>query len=553
MTDQLIITNPKIVEFYKKNPSLDFQSINLHLVDMLENIISDSENKLSSSSVTRLFSMLDTYNNKLDTSLKTLEQSNNTLLKQIDINKSDFKENIQHIRELIINQKNDIENSISSKLSSIKQQYIDDIKVLLQLIEHNTVSSISSKLESYNSTFIDKLYISINNLLPQISEPINKQLQNNIELFKNTLLLETVKLQDIIKNGNNTELLNSFVQNINNRYTEMVKNINDPIINYITSTEDRLQNNINTVRDRVDNNNNLSEQVNKNLIEHLNKFKSSTTKGQLSENRLFNDLTRLYTDAEITNTTSINHSGDILFLRNNKPSIRFENKDYTYNVPEIEIEKFKRDLNECNDSHGIFISQSSGIANRQDWSIEKVNNYVILFIHNANYDLDKLILAVKIIDLLDSYTSKNTEIIDNNNHYKLTEIDIIKLNEELVSTMNTKNKLLTKLEDYYKDSKKLITDDFKLSFLETIIKNSVYQQPTEIVCDYCTYKTTNKHSLAMHIHHRHKKQINITTDESKTEDNDEQNSPTSPNTDGTSDTTSLSITTKTRGRKKKTE
>jgi hypothetical protein len=552
MTDKLVITNSKVIEFYKNNPSLDFEYVNLHIINMLENIISDTQNKLSSSSITQLFNLFNTHSSKLDNYIKFAENSNQSLLKQLDTNKTDIKESIQHVKELILNQKNDIENIIISKLSTVKQQYIDEIKLLLQLMENNSILSINSKLEHFNTSFIDKVQVSINNLLPQMNEPINKHINNSIDLFKNFLNLESNKLQDLIKNNNNSELINNYINNINSRYSDMVKNINEPIIHYITSTEDRLQNNINSIKQRVDNNNNISEQVNKNLNEHLNKFKSSTTKGQLSENRLFNDLTRLYTDAEITNTSSINYSGDILFTRSNKPSIRFENKDYTYNVPESEIEKFKRDLSQCNDAHGIFISQSSGIANRQDWSIEKINNFVILFIHNANYDLDKLILAVKIIDLLDNSIYKNTDLtdIDKNNSVSLSQIDIIKLNEELTSIMTTKNKLLSKLEDYYKDSKKLITDDLKLPFLETILKNSEYQQPSEIVCDYCSYKTNNKHSLAMHIHHRHKKQQSDNTD-NNTVDTD--NIETSTISDNSSDTTSLTITKKPKGRKKKTE
>jgi len=693
MTEQLSTFNKRIIEFYKKHTCFDFDTINISIINMLETIIADSQNKLSSSTVTELFSMLTDYNKKLDSSLKlyeqsnstilkTVEQSNSAILKQFDINKTDVKDTLIHIRELIMNQKNDIENMIVSKLSILKQNYIDEIKILFQLNEQNTVSSISSIIDNTNNSFIDRIHISINDILPKMNDNISKQLNQSIETFKTSISFDNLKLQELIKSNNNTELLNNLINTCNNRFTDMVKNINDPIINFITCSEekiktniesiksnintelilstvdnnsnkiqssinsidktdlilssletytsklqssintidktdslksfistemlsifnniknnsnndninsfistfdsrlnefiknlqtpvmnsintleDRLRTNITTIKQSVDTNNSITEQVNKNLNEHLNKYKSSTTKGQLSENRLFNDLNRLYTDAEITNISNINRSGDILFSRNNKPKIRFENKDYTYNVPETEVEKFKRDLSECNDSHGIFISQSSGIANRPDWTIETINNNVILFIHNANYDLDKLTLSVKIIDLIDSTIISNSKIDKTesvNSVLPITEDDIRKINIELKTIMDSKTKLLDHLNTSYIKSKELI-DDIKIPHLETLLLTHNITNPTKYICDYCNYEGKTARALSMHLYHSHKKNtetttINIvSTDESKTEDNEEQNSPTSSNTDTISDTTSITITKKTRGRKKKNE
>jgi len=135
---------------------------------MLENTVSDT-NKLSGSAITQIFNMLNEHNTKLDFTIKNMENTNSSMLQQFITSKDDIKENLKHIRELIMSQKNDIENIIVSKLSNVKQQYIDDVKTLLLLSEQNINKTINNKLENINSLIIDKLYSTIYEVLPKLS------------------------------------------------------------------------------------------------------------------------------------------------------------------------------------------------------------------------------------------------------------------------------------------------------------------------------------------------------------------------------------------------
>ena len=569
MSDKLIITNKKIIDFYKSHTCFDFENVNLHLVHMLENTVSDT-NKLSGSAITQIFNMLNEHNTKLDFTIKNMENTNSSMLQQFITSKDDIKENLKHIRELIMSQKNDIENIIVSKLSNVKQQYIDDVKTLLLLSEQNINKTINNKLENINSLIIDKLYSTIYEVLPKFSDPLSNQINHCIDTFKSSLTIETLKLHDQIKTSNTTELLNSFILQFNSRYNELIKTINEPIINYITGSEERIKNNeidntnllksfisneivtvletlknnnssdvinnyiqtfdtrydsmlksiqnpliqsITTTEDRltknlsdiktiVETSNNTNEQVNKNLTEHLNKYKSSTIKGQISENKLYNDLCRLYTEAEITNTSSTDKSGDILFIRKNKANIRFENKEYTYNVPESEVDKFKRDLSVCKDAHGIFLSQTSGIANRCDWTLEKCDNHFILFLHNVNSDMDKIKMAIKVIDLLHETISPscNTDV-KNDAIISLDENDISKISNELFNILTIKTKLLNQVSE----TKKTI-EELDVPYLrELIIKHSGSEslKNTMIKCDYCEFSATTRRAVTAHINHQH--------------------------------------------------
>jgi hypothetical protein len=178
---------------------------------MLENTVSDT-NKLSGSAITQIFNMLNEHNTKLDFTIKNMENTNSSMLQQFITSKDDIKENLKHIRELIMSQKNDIENIIVSKLSNVKQQYIDDVKTLLLLSEQNINKTINNKLENINSLIIDKLYSTIYEVLPKFSDPLSNQINHCIDTFKSSLTIETLKLHDQIKTSNTTELLNSFLK-----------------------------------------------------------------------------------------------------------------------------------------------------------------------------------------------------------------------------------------------------------------------------------------------------------------------------------------------------
>jgi hypothetical protein len=145
----------------------------------------------------------------------------------------------------------------------------------------------------------------------------------------------------------------------------------------------------------MDNQNNLNDNV-ENLIK---KMENSSAKGAISENLLYNVLLNYFSNAEIIFTNKENHHGDILLKRKNKYDILFENKDYNYNVPKKEIDKFIEDIN-LNNCCGIMLSQKSGIALKDNFEIEIYKGNIIIYIHHVNYSIDIIKTAINIIDHL---------------------------------------------------------------------------------------------------------------------------------------------------------
>lgn len=83
--------------------------------------------------------------------------------------------------------------------------------------------------------------------------------------------------------------------------------------------------------------------------------------------------------------------------RKDKPAILFENKNYDRNVGQEEVRKFLRDI-EIQNCSGIMLAQHYGITNKSNYEIELHDNNVLVYLHNVEYNADKIKAAVDIID-----------------------------------------------------------------------------------------------------------------------------------------------------------
>jgi len=231
--------------------------------------------------------------------------------------------------------------------------------------------------------------------------------------------------------------------------------------------------------------------------EFMNKYQNSSLKGQFGENKLSSVLNETFTTGEIINTSGTKCSCDYLLKRENTSDIYFENKDYSANVGPKEVKKFIRDIEEQN-SHGIFLSQSSGITSKSDYHIDIHKNNVLVYLHNVNFSGEKIKTAVDIIDHLSSRIDNiNTEngTIEN----IISQEDLESINKEYNDFISNKSNLIQLTRDYQKK----INEHINLLDLPNIEKylNSKFAkiQSSDFVCDICNkWKGTNLKSLSAH-------------------------------------------------------
>jgi len=145
---------------------------------------------------------------------------------------------------------------------------------------------------------------------------------------------------------------------------------------------------------------------------------NSSIKGKLSENAMLQNLSMLFPKNNIEDTHKVSGRGDFIMTDEKDYKILLENKDYKSNVPKKEIEKFERDMKTNPDvTAGIFMSNESGIAKKEDFQIDIVNNKPVCYLHHTNKNIDKIKIAYDIIlSIMNSGIDfSNKELIDSLN------------------------------------------------------------------------------------------------------------------------------------------
>jgi hypothetical protein len=484
---EITITNEKIISFYNKHKHIDIEQINLKIIDMFETLFSSSLD--NPTVVTNILTILNSQNvelNNIQSLMKHSYEINNKELNNMkelqSLNISNIKSDIEYMKSSLLS----LNSNLTGKIYEIKDNYISELKEQLNYKESSTLNILSSVIEKLNSSIIDKMTLMLSETLPKIQMSQTTEL---ISKFKNDLLTSLNTL-----NENDPEkILDKLSMIFDNKYNSLITSVNETLINNISQSEIRLTTNIEHIKTLSTTTSINQETINNELLTYLNKYKNSSTKGNQSETALLNILTKEFTTAEISRTSNLSNQGDFIMKKKDKVPILFENKDYTYNVNKDEVDKFIRDI-EKTEYHGIFISQHSGIVGKENYQLDIHNKNILIYIHNCDYDITKINLAVNVIELL------NDKIQDININEISISNDLLKdINNELLQLINTRDKILTNLKDYYKRTLELC-NEISLPNLENYI--STYFATLKkniIICDICKqFEALNLKSLARH-------------------------------------------------------
>jgi len=490
MTDKeqnIKLTNPRIIEFYKKNKQIDIEKINLLYIDLLENIINVSLD--TPMVVTQIMSALGCQNRDLNnllsvvTTTSEIHKNELTNMKNIyTLSNENIKNEIDGIKNIISN----LTSFITTKLYETKDNYIKELKETLKNTDSNSILTIGNTVEKNNSLLIDKIMLILNDIIPKSH---NKQYEEIIKVFKDDMLNSL----DKIKTNNPENTIDKISLLVDTKYNNLVFSIQETMMKFISQSEDRLTTNISQVKDISSKNTIIQNKINDELSVYLNKYKTSATKGSLSENHLYNVIEKEYSTSELTNTSNFTGMGDMILKRKDKIPILIENKDYTTNVKKDEVDKFIRDIT-INKFHGLFISQHSGIVGKDNLQIDMHNNNILIYIHSCDFDIDKIKLAISIIDTLFD------KLIDVNNDSSTISKDIIKnINYEYQTFLTNRESTLHIIKDNYKKTLELFTQ-FKLPCLEKYLSSHFADtKKNTILCAFCKkFETGNLRSLARH-------------------------------------------------------
>ena len=499
---RIAFENKKVWNFYNDHPSLDVENMNVLFVDVMENMLKE-----------------------MDTSL------NNNLASKLLENIKEIQNNLIAVTDNLNKFQTDFTVNFTDKLNEFKREYIEDMKMI---ISNNTSDKIGPLIKENNNILIDKTHLLINEIIPRGNETILQNINHILKDFHTSIHTDTSKLisQSVTKTN-----LDEFVNTLDGKFSLAILNSQNLLNNTITSTENRLDNRItdvkftyekntneiklyneknlhemkllneknlheikqtntntvNEIKQLSDTKNDLTNELSNNVSDLLKKMENSSHKGKISENLVLNILQSVYPSSHINYVGTQKESGDILLHRKNKPTILIENKNYNKNVVQEEVKKFIRDIDVQN-CCGLFLSQNGGIANKENFEINIHNGNVLLYMHDANNDAEKIKIA---IDIIDNFKMKLDQM-------NLTT-DSLTIDKEILDEINkeyqlfaTQKMLHTKtIKDFCQKLLKQI-DDLKMPALENYLSNKYAFSSSKFVCEYCDYVAKNQSALSAH-------------------------------------------------------
>jgi len=459
MTENLIITDKTVIDFFKENPQLDINIINNIFVDILKQLSSSFSKNVDNTITTQILSIV-----------------------------SDLKGELYKLNS-------DISTKLL-RLQDTKKEYIDDIKSLFSHSELSSQERINHLLEKSNDALLAKTTVLMSDIIPKSNDKNYSSIETCIKQFFSAIAEDTkqlLKLSEVEKSG-------ELEENIDKNIQRMFSNIQQSFFNAIQASETRTFTNIQQLNDNIILQKQIQESLSTELNIFLNKYKTNSyMKGNVSECELYSLVQKLVPYDFLISCAAESCSCDLRLTRRDKrlPTILFENKDYSTTVNTDEVEKFERDL-KLQHCHGIFISQNSPIAYKNNFQIDIIDNLIHLYIPNASYDSEKIKLAINIIDSL----SEKLNLSENNPNdeiYELSIDDFENIKKEYCDFANRKVEML----DIVKSLTKQLTDKLdaiEMPVLKRITIGKIETKQLGIICPICNnFNAKNKGSLGAHM------------------------------------------------------
>ena len=442
----ITIKNKKVVDFYQANPNISVDHVNLLLVDMMEKMVHDSMNS------TMVSQLLDRLKN-IETSMATAQESISRLNP-----------------ELLLN--------ISMKLMEIKKEYMEDTRTIMNSTVNDKISPL---LKEYNSTVLDKTALLLQEL-PKSQDSFSSKIHDSMRDLQKSILEETRK----VSSG---QSIQECIQSIDQKFTAT---------QFILSTSyDKMDTSIKELKLVQDHQfssvKELTSVNQQSVSELLKKMENSSSKGKVSENILFNSLQTLYPSASIEFVGMSKETGDFILERTGKPKVLIENKNWESTVPRDEVEKFIRDtsLQKC---CGIFLSQNTGIANKENYEISVHDGNVLLYVHHVHNDAEKIKIAMDIVDHFKERMDENAGDVEMDTIPK--EV-LDKINEECQLFLSQKMSLQKIVKDFQLKMCKQL-EEMTLPSLDKYLASRYSNASAQSIVCACGFPCKNKQALASH-------------------------------------------------------
>jgi len=450
------LNSKKAIDFYNNNPHIDFNSINEVFVSILENLLGNLTDKIDNSQNTFLLK-------QLSEKITQIEQNQNTQINEY--------------------------NKTYQSISSVLNQHIDNLN---QSIRDIILANSSTSQETLLNHITSHQQLLTNHLESLYkNEGIENFIEHKIKHIHDTILLESNKLLTTVDSQNSDSIIRSIDSLLSNKHNELDTAVKTRIDCFVSSHSQNNQSAYGEILNKLNQQITTIDKVNV----YFDKQLGSNSKGKLGENKLELILSELFSNASIINTSGLTASGDFIINRLNKTKLLIDTKDFETVVPVKEVEKIIRDM-EMNNCNAILLSQNSGIAQKNNFEINVHNNNIIIYIHYANYDPNKIALAVNIIDYLEPILVSQK----NNNHQETISSELLSnINKEYQELVSQKLNLINLIKRNHSEVLKNL-QKLDLPVLTTLLNQKFANTgKTAFTCKICNvFIGKNAKSLAAH-------------------------------------------------------
>ena len=406
-------THPRILRFYQNHPQFDFETVNLTVIDLFEKTMLDT----ATTSTT-------TTEAPLHTKLVQMMQSHTHRMDEMNHSLTNIQESVSMIHS-------DITTHLWKKFVEIKQHYLEEFHII---VNSTTKSTMGELLELANQQLIDKTVSILQEAIPKGQHPYNEPIQSSMRMFQQTMAEETQSLlKSIHSMDHSNDRIHEFIDNFELKSKQMLQGLQQPICAYIASSEERIHSNLSNLKDLSIRTQHHQEKSTKEWTDFMQKSSTNNNDGAMVPRTTIGGggpsstihrtqiqilLNRMYPTSEVTKvtkntssslTTAVHAGGGPVSLssqiysmkRPGSPTILVESKQCDANVDTQDIVQFV-ELMKTQHMNGIILSQNSGFNAKPNYYIEFHEKYILVYVHQMEYNPDKLRPAVDIIDQMSS-------------------------------------------------------------------------------------------------------------------------------------------------------
>jgi len=438
---RLNITNPKITAFYQSNMHIDFETVNLLLVELLTNA--------SCKQISPIFDQIESV------ILYPEEQK----IKELDA----FLTNVREaIRKLI--------HSVSNKYIIAKTEYVREFK-------SNSFESTHRELfAKTNQTFFETACSLFSAIFRIRFSNIGEKVKVVLHQFNKIL---TTNTDQIFSKQDISTKIEEYLQNFESNSTHMIQAIIQLFSECAASYETRVKQVTESIKKREDPAFTVYYKLIYELNDILHQLPSSTEDADtaISFDHL---LSQTFTTASISREPE---SNKYILMREDKPEVYIETQDMReHNIGISEVKSFLKRAIDKN-TNAILISQFTGITSKPNYHIEIHNNIVVIYLHKLLYSSETL---QKATDMIDAISNKLADFCSlSENKYSVPKDVLDDINREYQQFIIQKETIISGFKEQQKtllaklDDMRFGTLDKYLSTRYSSCKKQGYN------CDMC--------------------------------------------------------------------